>query len=121
MNVSLRKLITIDISNYHNKEAMRCEWHKNGIWVTKEGTKIPVAQMSDSHLINIFFMLEKKAESLSTTIWAYPEPQGEMAQDAYYNECLIEDEMGGPSSKEEVLAKFPIYPFIVEELKRRGL
>lgn len=98
----------------------RRAWNKKGVWVTKEGRKTPVGKMQTSHLLNIWNIFNKKAEWFSTTIYAFPTPQGDMAQLAYEAECEYED-IYGISTKQELLESFAFYPFLVKELKKRGV
>lgn len=80
-------------------------------WKTKDGRKIQINKMSDSHLTNAIKFLEKTVESIKWNI-PYPYFQGEMAQDAAENEWnrLIEAEV------EEF---FPIYSDLCMELEKR--
>jgi hypothetical protein len=114
------KTITIDVSDSNSEKSIRRELNKIGVWVTKEGKRIPVKNLETEHLMNIWFMLERKAKLLSTSIYAYPEPRGDGAMDAYLQACDYEDEHGTPT-KQQVLESFSIYPHLVAEFKRRGL
>jgi hypothetical protein len=60
------------------------------VWTTRDKVKIRVCDMSDSHLQNTIDLLERRAKSkLSNLINFYiccPQPNGEMAQDAFDGE-----------------------------------
>lgn len=85
-------------------------------WTTKDGRKIKVKDLTDSHLLNIQRMLcqqvedEKHYSSVIGTFWA---PQGEMAQDAFEYEwgCAM-----------QAVATAVIWLMITEpEIEKRGL
>ena len=83
-------------------------------WTTKDGTKISIPQLEDSHLMNIIRLLERQ---YALTISAYlcgPEPSGDMAQDCFDREFDTLNE-GGPS------ALNPQYDELIEEADKRGL
>lgn len=85
------------------------------LWTTREGTKIRIKDMSDSHLCNTIHMLERsyartieEAYSFSGTL------HGEMA------ELLMDNEI---SRLEEgfIENRYPIYADMRVEADRRGL
>ena len=79
------------------------ELNKKGIWVTSDGRVYIVTQMSTSHLLNLYWKIDKRADLLSTSVWAFPEPMGEMALDAYDAACWEEDMMGGLHQRKKCL------------------
>jgi hypothetical protein len=57
------------------------------IWTTRDGTQIPVSEMTDSHLANAIAYLERTADARlayeTANLLSGPTPTGAMAQDAY--------------------------------------
>jgi hypothetical protein len=100
--------------------------HEQGIWVTKDLQEIPVTLMESSHLLNTLRWLERSAKRQvghrCPTI-CYPEPSGEMAQEAYWNEVRWEEEHGVDTNFAalDLLLKQPIFPHLVREAKRRRI
>lgn len=58
------------------------------VWTTKEGKRIPISKMSDSHLLNTIKFLERKSDAFDIIP---PMFQGEMAQ--YYADQEYDDAM----------------------------
>jgi len=84
------------------------------IWTTKDGREIPIKDMSDRHLVNTLNMLNNKGFISHKTMMSYlsgSEPQGEMAQLAYEQEC---DAIFDAPVCEQMDA-------LEEELEKRGL
>jgi hypothetical protein len=81
-------------------------------WKTKDGRKIPVAQMTDLHLLNTEQFLKRKFYQMQDL--SPPQFQGEMAQLTAYDEWSA---MQG-ADVEDV---FPSYADICAEVKKRGL
>lgn len=50
------------------------------IWKMKDGTKIKIKDMADSHIKNCIRMLQRHKSRKLTEMMCMPEPQGEMAQ-----------------------------------------
>lgn len=87
------------------------------MWKTKNGEKIRICDMSDSHLNNTIAMLERKAEDLhNITLESYPNFQGEMAQ--YYAEQEWEQVAKEGCDAADI---YPIYSDLLDERMRRDL
>lgn len=81
-------------------------------WTCKDGRKIKIKDMSDSHLKNTIAMLERAHSSLIENAWAACSIlQGEMA--SYYAEQEID-------GLEEVNSTHPLYDDLVEEQNKRS-
>jgi len=84
------------------------------IWITREGEKILISEMKDSHLINTFKMLKRKGFISPATLNAYvfgSYPNGDMAQLAFDQEYTA-------------ILDAPVYPKMGEielEIEKRGL
>lgn len=82
------------------------------VWTTREGDKIPIADLEDSHLLNIIGFLRRTAPPVWEVMGGYM-PQGEMAQMAYWQEWdQLEDE---PASLH------PQWIQLTQEAEDRGL
>lgn len=82
-------------------------------WVTKDGKRVKVTEMTDSHLRNTLAFMERKVESLWEEYDAaanYP-GQGEMA--CYYADCAADEALDHVND-----AKYWVEVF-KEEIKRR--
>lgn len=113
----------------------RRQLHERGIWVTKDLQEIHVSRMSDTHLLHTLRFLERRALELSrralvvqlagVTMLGYPEPQGEMAQDAYWQgmeeHCDETYERGWNALALGLLAEQPIFKHLVHEAMERDL
>lgn len=65
------------------------ERFKHRIWTCRDGTTIPLSNMSDQHLTNAYRMLRRKGFVSERTFWFYMRdkgPNGDMAQDAFQQE-----------------------------------
>jgi hypothetical protein len=83
-------------------------------WVTKDKQKIKIKDLTDSHLMNVIFLIERNyAKTIAFYLYG-PQPRGEMACDAFDREFDQLDE-GGPSYFH------PSYDPLVEEAEKRGL
>jgi hypothetical protein len=89
-------------------------------WFQRDGTPIKIKDMSDSHLYNTIKMLERLFKQYSINlgeIWAIGSMlQGEMAQMAFEEDFdrLLEEEVS-------IDRRFPSYPYLIKEAKRRKL
>lgn len=83
------------------------------IWVTREGKKIKVKDMTDSHLLNSIKYLDRRLESMKITM-PYPNFNGEMAQF-----CAEQDWDHFQNS--EPSDYWPIYETLCKEISKRGL
>jgi len=85
-------------------------------WLTKEGEKIPIENLSDKHLLNIHRMLRQQIEDtksytgISGTFW---EPRGEMACEAFEQEMEQQMELSYIASIKLIK--------IQQEIDKRGL
>lgn len=87
--------------------------HDN-VWVNKEGKRIKIKELENSHLMNIIKLIERNYIKAIGFYLIGPGPRGEMAQDAFDREFDILDE-GGPSGFHKQ------YDILVEEADRRGI
>jgi len=82
-------------------------------WETRDGRKLPITEMSDSHLNNTIKLIERAHQAQINRVTMNPPCfQGEMAQmcaDQEFN-ALLESEPGD---------LFPIYNHMLEEQQRR--
>lgn len=79
------------------------------MWTKRDGTKVPVREMHDAHLVNAIKMCRHQG-LVSEPMLLGPMPMGEMAQYAWEQEC------------EEAWDKyFPPLKWLEEEAARRGL
>ena len=89
------------------------------LWTTKDGRKLRICDMEDSHLVNTIQLLQRTAEAerirnsvfYATCIG----PTGDMAQVLFDQEC---DQVWQADWDDYV---HPIYPNMVKEAKSRGL
>ncbi len=93
------------------------------LWTCKDGRKIRIKDMTNSHLLNTIKMLERVgAKQLSLSISsAYSfaaDLQGEMA--SYFAEQDI-DRMEATSIEKFVNDEYPIYEHLVLEAQKRGI
>lgn len=93
------------------------------IWTTKDGKKVPIKDMTDSHLINTIRMLRRvgwyyKEAELASAYAAASTLQGEMA--TYYAEGDL-DIMEQESMDDFLRRTVPQYCGLMEELRLRGL
>jgi len=101
--------------------------HEQGIWLTKDLKEIPVSQMENRHLLNVLRLLERvaleQAKREARPTICYPEPQGEMAQVAYWHEVDWEEEYGIDYEHYAIclLLRQPIFPHLVREALHRDL
>lgn len=90
---------------------------KELVWRTRNGKSIPVADMTNRHLINTVKFLQRRLAEIAeaTAFWCHPfwGPQGEHAQDA------AEQEMEAMWEKEEILEAWVVE--LSAELLRRQL
>jgi hypothetical protein len=88
-------------------------------WKSKDGRKIAIRDLKDSHLMNIIKMLKKagmdEARSTYSTYWRDEGPRGEMAQEAF------QDEADHQLMKVSViaLALVPLYEALLAEAEGR--
>jgi hypothetical protein len=83
-------------------------------WTTREGERIPIAEMSNRHLLNARRMMERGGFVGVSTIAAYlfgPGPNGDAAQEAFDSE--LSQLAGAPIS--------PLVDALDLEIKRRCL
>lgn len=89
------------------------------LWTTKEGDRIRLCDLEDSHLLNILNMLRRRASYISDfrtrSFLSLPEPSSDHAQDCYDMELdqLMEEDV------EDELP--PIFHNLTLECIRRGL
>ena len=88
-------------------------------WTTKEGKKIRICDMSDSHLLNSIKMIERQSrlrlEGELSFYMSCPLPNGEMAQDGFDQEfdALLD------ATPDDFLPC--IYYNLVDDARRRGI
>ena len=91
------------------------------LWKTKDGHKIRICDMSDSHLLNAIRMLEKMTDT----------KESQLISDGYNALCCVSGEMAIMHIESDlddlerngldVVECFPIYENLVEDAIRRGL
>lgn len=96
---------------------------KRPIWQTREGQKIPIRELGDSHLLNIIAMLRRRAplaqaSALLSVMDGQQMLHGEMALDALEDAERDLTEMG---TEEFLRHHSEVYEDLVEEAARRGL
>jgi hypothetical protein len=86
------------------------------VWRTRDGRRIPVADMTDDHLANVMQFLRRSHRRYVDTVTLYgiPDDVGEYAAEAAASEMA--DAL--MSNVEDV---YPIYDDLVTEAIRRGL
>lgn len=93
--------------------------HANGIWITRDGRRIPIYQLEDAHLTNILRMLRKGAEGERLRRnWIYLSadvPHGDAASLAF------EDEQREVFDSEWRAYVTPIFEMLERDCKRRGI
>lgn len=84
-------------------------------WAMRDGQKVRIKDMTDSHLVNTIRMLGRKHDDEKEAAWSVLSTlQGEMAQ-MYCENDISRMEDNGPA------ATSPIYEDMMEEATRRGL
>jgi len=63
------------------KEQYRCP-----IWITIDGELIPISIMTDSRIRNCLNHIRNRIATECVSIYSYPLPNGEMAQELYYSD-----------------------------------
>jgi len=86
-------------------------------WKTREGSKIRICDMEDSHLINSINMLKRKAERYKYTV-PYPMFNGEMAQMMAEREYDVMMDMTDEELAEDL---WPIFEQLMLDACRRQL
>jgi hypothetical protein len=87
------------------------------IWTKKDGSKIRICDMTDSHLTNTIKMLERNArEHECEALGCFPSFQGEMAQ--YYAELAWDSIAENGIDPNEIT---PLYDDLLLEKQRRNL
>lgn len=91
------------------------------VWTTKAGQKIPIYQMTDSHLVNTIKMLERVAK----------QSRDEALSSAYAVSCMIQGEMASMSIDSDIRWMeedhdgedflHPLYDDLVLDAERREL
>jgi hypothetical protein len=82
----------VEISHDDLMEARKNLMKREPVWVDKRWRVHKIESISDSYLINIIKLYIKALKmSRKTSALAYPQPQGEMAQDAYWQAAEQEE------------------------------
>ena len=89
------------------------------LWTQKDGVRIRICDMSDSHLVNTIRMLKRKGEmkkfQVDMEYLSFGRPNGEMAQDAFDEECSH----AWSCSWEDYMPK--IFPNMLKDIVRRAV
>lgn len=94
------------------------------VWRTKDGRRIPIAQLENGHLVNIIKMLARKADQFATnfelamTVVALRELHGEMARESVLSG--IEHECDRPALH-VMFDNHPTFKLLIKEVQRRKL
>jgi hypothetical protein len=100
------------------------EVHKQSFWLTRDLKLVYVDKIEPDHLWNILNMLKKKAQAQATeTVGFYmagPEPNGDMAMEAYLGEQKYVFENAEFLWLEKILSH-PLYSRLHERAKAIGL
>lgn len=89
-----------------------------GVWTTHDGVEIPVGKMTTSHLCNVLCLLRTWARKKCNKMNVHPnspEPQGEMAQDGYWQEF----DRWLHYDLDDILGTHPFYQHLIRELNTR--
>lgn len=117
------------MSIFRNLHKLRQKQYSGDVWITKDGSKIPVEDMTDAHLDNAIAHLRRQARrfvqrwgsdfyfaEIATGWW----PQGEMAQYYLEQEIMSSDFYYDDIDAEaDVLANDHNYSMLMREKKRR--
>ena len=98
--------------------------NQQGIWVTREGQRIPIGNIRDSHLLNIYNYLKRQAKAIARKNLMFyltcDEPNGDMASLAFDSEwefwCGGEEDPAG-----YLVENHPFYQHLMKELEKREL
>jgi len=88
----------VEFYNNSDPKGLREALWERGVWIDKDGNRLPVAEMNEQRVKYILAFLERKAKAEYHSILSFyistPEPNGEMAQDAFDQEfasCVESD------------------------------
>lgn len=88
-------------------------------WTKKDGSKIRICDMEDSHIINTIKLLVKKSSQIQNeALMYYPCFQGDMAQMCAEQEW---DNLNEMHPEDFALQEFPILEYLWEEADKRKL
>jgi hypothetical protein len=82
-------------------------------WTTREGQKIPIDQLDDSHLLNCIKMIKRKHEETMNAGW---QMIGTVSSDEAYDD--VERELNALEDGPHTISKS--YTDLVAEARRRG-
>lgn len=94
---------------------------KTTVWTTKDGTEIPIREMTDSHLYNTIKFLQRTAEKKVQAFALAPNPfTAEMASDSFdrAQDAVLDNP---EEAVEDALNEVPQYDNLLKEATRRGL
>lgn len=116
----LQKIIskTIFLFRLHDPNSTREQLWEVGIWVNKEEEREPVKDMTLRRVNGILEFLQKRAQRYHAYMVHFyihtPEPQGEMAQDAFDQEF----QFWCKTDWQELFEDYSIVPFLLERKEK---
>lgn len=95
---------------------------QTALWTTKNGTKLRICDMGDSHLVNAIKLCQRKAaseltEEIGAAYGVLAGLNGEMAQ-FYCEQDIARMEESHP---DDFLESFPLFEKLCLEAERRGI
>lgn len=103
---------------FHRREPTREEWNQHGVWITADGYHVHIDEMTERHVINVYWFLRRVAEMQcrSTRLFflgALP-PKGEMAREHYEMEFQFAMEM----TPEDYFYGHPFTEHLLDRIER---
>lgn len=92
-------------------------------WVTKDGERIPVREMSDSHLVNTIQYLRRNAQIqlMESTLAIGQYLSDDPPDGAWLAATAAEHDLNGMDADEFALEAYPTFAAMLKEAEQRGL